>query len=83
MYCLVLRSLPGVASVNPICLGARMNRMGMLGLALWASMLGSQLQAAQIQGLPASDVLGSEDLYDNPTFVGGVINGGPSASSEY
>jgi hypothetical protein len=38
---------------------------------------------AQIQGLPASDVLGSEDLWDNPTFVGGVIDGGPSASSEY
>lgn len=34
-------------------------------------------------GLPASDVLGSEDTWDNPTFVGGVINGGPSASSEY
>ncbi len=55
----------------------------MLGGAFWAVMMGAQLQAAQIQGLPASDVLGSEDLYDNPTFVGGVINGGPSASSEY
>ena len=37
----------------------------------------------QIKGLPASDVLGSEDLWDNPTFVGGVQDGGPSASSEY
>jgi hypothetical protein len=37
----------------------------------------------QIKGLPASDVLGSEDIWDNPTFVGGVIDGGPSASSEY
>jgi hypothetical protein len=36
-----------------------------------------------IKGLPASDVLGSEDIWDNPTFVGGVIDGGPSASSEY
>lgn len=36
-----------------------------------------------IQGLPASDVLGSEDIWDNPTFVGGVQDGGPSASSEY
>ncbi len=34
-------------------------------------------------GLPASDVLGSEDIWDNPTFVGGVINGGPTASGEY
>ena len=38
---------------------------------------------SQIEGLPASDVLGSEDIWDNPTFVGGVIDGGPSASSEY
>jgi hypothetical protein len=37
----------------------------------------------EIKGLPASDVLGSEDIWDNPTFVGGVIDGGPSASSEY
>ena len=36
-----------------------------------------------IKGLPASDVLGSEDIWDNPTFVGGVIDGGPTASSEY
>ena len=34
-------------------------------------------------GLPASDVLGSEDIWENPTFVCGVINGGPTASSEY
>jgi hypothetical protein len=38
---------------------------------------------SQIKGLPASDVLGSEDIWDNPTFVGGVIDGGPVASSEY
>lgn len=36
-----------------------------------------------IKGLPASDVLGSADIWDNPTFVGGVIDGGPTASSEY
>jgi hypothetical protein len=39
--------------------------------------------SSQIKGLPASDVLGSEDIWDNPTFVGGVIDGGPTASSEY
>lgn len=40
-------------------------------------------QDTRIKGLPASDVLGSEDIWDNPTFVGGVIDGGPTASSEY
>ena len=50
--------------------------------ALLAVLAGSAF--AQVpNGLPASDVLGSEDTWDNPTFVGGVINGGPSASSEY
>ena len=43
----------------------------------------AQNNSAQIKGLPASDVLGSEDIWDNPTFVGGVIDGGPTASSEY
>ena len=38
---------------------------------------------AQLIGLPASDVLGSEDIWANPTFVGGVIDGGPTASSQY
>jgi hypothetical protein len=56
-----------------------------------AVLLGSQTLRSQnrqqngsgIKGLPASDVLGSEDIWDNPTFVGGVIDGGPTASSEY
>jgi hypothetical protein len=56
-----------------------------------ATLLGSQTLRSQnrpqngsgIKGLPASDVLGSEDIWDNPTFVGGVIDGGPTASSEY
>lgn len=39
--------------------------------------------AAQIQGLPASDQLGQEDIWQNPTFVGGVANGGPTAHSEW
>ncbi len=43
----------------------------------------AQNNSFQIKGLPASDVLGSEDIWDNPTFVGGVIDGGPTASSEY
>ena len=56
-----------------------------------AALLGGQTLRSQsqpqngsgIKGLPASDVLGSEDIWDNPTFVGGVIDGGPTASSEY
>jgi hypothetical protein len=57
------------------------NRL-LFGAALLA-FAGTALAQTQITGLPASDVLGSEDTWDNPTFVGGVINGGPSASSEY
>jgi hypothetical protein len=61
------------------------------GVAAAAALLGSQSGFSQnraqsdstIKGLPASDVLGSEDIWDNPTFVGGVIDGGPTASSEY
>jgi hypothetical protein len=47
------------------------------------SQSGAQGTSNRIKGLPASDVLGSEDIWDNPTFVGGVIDGGPTASSEY
>ncbi len=54
----------------------------MLSGALFAVLAGSAIGQVP-NGLPASDVLGSEDTWDNPTFVGGVVNGGPSASSEY
>ncbi|MBI4473953.1 MAG: hypothetical protein HY646_14895 [Acidobacteria bacterium] len=36
---------------------------------------------AQKNGQPASDALGQEDLLGNPTFVGGVTNGGPAGHS--
>jgi hypothetical protein len=39
--------------------------------------------SAQIKGLPASDLLGGEDVWQNPTFVTGVANGGETASSEW
>jgi hypothetical protein len=63
----------------------------LLGGAVVALLGGSHAALSQnqaqtetgIKGLPASDVLGSEDIWDNPTFVGGVQDGGPSASSEY
>ena len=56
---------------------------GALFLVLTGSALAQTPAPVSITGLPASDVLGSEDTWENPTFVGGVINGGPSASSEY
>lgn len=34
---------------------------------------------AQVAGIPASDTLGAEDLYGNPSFIGGVANGGGTA----
>ena len=34
---------------------------------------------AQISGMPASDTLGADDLAGNPTFIGGVANGGGTA----
>lgn len=34
---------------------------------------------AQISGLPASDTLGADDIAGNPTFIGGVANGGGTA----
>lgn len=34
-----------------------------------------------VDGLPAADVLASEDLWGNPTFIGGVTNRGPNSGS--
>ncbi len=34
---------------------------------------------AQFAGIPASDTLGADDLAYNPTFVGGVANGGSTS----
>ena len=33
----------------------------------------------QFAGIPASDTLGADDLAGNPTFIGGVANGGGTA----
>ena len=46
--------------------------MGLTALAPFA------LQA-QTSGIPASDTLGADDLAGNPTFIGGVANGGGTA----
>ncbi len=34
---------------------------------------------AQFSGIPASDTLGGDDLAYNPTFIGGVANGGSTS----
>jgi hypothetical protein len=34
-----------------------------------------------VDGQPAADVLASEDLWGNPTFIGGVTNKGPDSGS--
>ena len=34
-----------------------------------------------VSGQPAADVLASEDLWGNPTFIGGITNKGPDSSS--
>jgi hypothetical protein len=35
--------------------------------------------AQEFAGIPASDTLGGDDLAYNPTFVGGVANGGSTS----
>ena len=46
--------------------------------------LGTMMPAlGQVQGLPASDNLGAEDIWHNPSFVGGITNGGSTAHSEW
>lgn len=44
----------------------------------WAA---DALVARPNSGQPAADVLGSEDIWGNPTFIGGLTNGGPTARS--
>ena len=42
-------------------------------------LLGAVVAQAQQTGMPASDTLGADDLAGNPTFIGGVANGGGTA----
>lgn len=37
----------------------------------------------QVQGIPASNSLGAEDIWHNPDFRGGVVNGGATARSNW
>ena len=50
-------------------------------LGIVSSFLLPVMVFAQKNGQPASDLLGQEDLWGNPTFIGGVTNGGPGGHS--
>ena len=39
----------------------------------------SPLIHAQHNGIPASDTLGTDDLAGNPSFIGGIANGGSTS----
>ena len=54
---------------------------GVLGVFAVSSELIAQ--SIPLLGIPASDSLSAEDIWQNPTFVGGVVNGGPTAHSEW
>ena len=54
-----------------------MRRYGTALLSL--GMMGALSAQAQQTGMPASDTLGADDLWGNPTFIGGVANGGGTA----
>ncbi|MYF71270.1 MAG: hypothetical protein F4181_15520 [Proteobacteria bacterium] len=67
-----------------------MNTVRIAGFTVAASL--SALGAAQtdseltcdcmpVTGQPAADVLASEDLWGNPTFIGGITNKGPDSGS--
>ena len=55
----------------------------LLGVVFAVLITSSPVSPGEIKGLPASDVLGSEDIWDNATFVGGGHNGGATAHSEF
>lgn len=48
-------------------------------LVLVAGLFSSIVSAQQLAGIPASDTLGAEDLAGNPSFIGGVANGGSTS----
>ena len=56
-----------------------LTRTGCLAVAL--ALLAPATALAQRNGQPATDQLGQEDLWGNPTFVGGVTNGGAGGHS--
>lgn len=53
--------------------------MKCLTSALFLLALAVFVHARPLIGIPASDTLGADDLGYNPTFIGGVANGGGNA----
>ncbi|WP_428098297.1 hypothetical protein [Candidatus Rariloculus sp.] len=59
---------------------------GLIALGLSSGPAFTQQQAdtcdcMPVSGQPAADVLASHDRWGNPTFIGGITNGGPDAGS--
>ena len=59
---------------------------GLIALAFASSTALAQQQAevcdcTPVSGQPAADVLASHDRWGNPTFIGGITNGGPDSGS--
>ncbi len=58
------------------------SKLGRTGLGLLScSLLLPAAASGQSNWQAASDLLGQEDLWGNPTFIGGVTNGGPGGHS--
>ena len=58
----------------------------LIGLAFAATASFAQQEAdvcdcTPVSGQPAADVLASHDRWGNPTFIGGITNGGPDSGS--
>lgn len=68
-----------------------MRHLGLIGSAIISALLtsGAFAQSAAslvcecvpVDGQPAADVLASDDAWGNPTFIGGITNGGPDSGS--
>ena len=68
-----------------------MRHLGLLGSAMIPALLTSgafaqsaaplACECAPVNGQPAADVLASDDMWGNPTFIGGITNGGPDSGS--
>ena len=67
-----------------------MNKFRIVGFTLAASLSAAATAQTEseltcdcmpVSGIPAADVLASEDLWGNPTFIGGITNKGPDSGS--
>ncbi len=58
-----------------------MRQLRFFGSLLPAVSCAAAFAQVPVDGQPAADVLASEDLWGNPTFIGGVTNQGPDSGS--